>query len=76
MPKRKRGGQPKDTEKWAVSVKLSTIKAFEKAAGKRARTLAARFLDDIAPAVVALALQGQPPGSKIRPKSDPPASDR
>jgi hypothetical protein len=62
---RKRGGQEKDTEKWAISVKLSTIKAFENVAGWRARTLAARFLDDVAPALIALA----PEEGVIAPKS-------
>lgn len=56
--KRKRGGQPKDTEKWAISVRRSTVVAFEKAAGKRkGRKLAAHFLDDIAAALALITLK-------------------
>jgi hypothetical protein len=68
----KRGGQEKDTEKWAVSVKLSTIEAFENVAGWRARTMAARFLDDLAPALVALAPKKGTAAPKRRKSITPP----
>lgn len=48
----KRRGRPEaDTEKWSVSVQTSTIATFERIAGRRARTLAARLLDDLADAL-------------------------
>lgn len=50
---RPRGGQRKDTQKWAVSVKTVTIAAFEQAAGKgRGRRLAADMLDKLAETLV------------------------
>jgi hypothetical protein len=58
---KKRGGQPKETEKWEVSVQTSTILAFQQVAGGRARSLAARFLDDVAPALLKLAAEEQEP---------------
>lgn len=50
MPRRpsgkKPGGQPKDTEKWALSVRRSTRVTFERIAGDKARKLAAKMLDN------------------------------
>lgn len=50
MPRRpsgkKRGGQPRDTEKWALSVQRSTRATFERIAGDKARKMAARMLDN------------------------------
>jgi hypothetical protein len=50
MPRRssgkKPGGQPKDTEKWALSVQCATRTTFERIAGGQARKLAARMLDN------------------------------